>query len=99
MTAHETGPWWKDAVRRWLDPPAELPAHEVVVLQPYGSLFFAAAIFPEDRVTIRGETHAYRGRHFCPVCGSSVFSRYADEVEVHLGALDQVDRFVPTYES
>ena len=65
----------------------------------HGSLFFAAAIFPEDRVTIRGETHAYRGRHFCPVCGSSVFSRYADEVEVHLGALDQVDRFVPTYES
>ncbi|MSX01150.1 MAG: STAS domain-containing protein, partial [Actinobacteria bacterium] len=26
-----------------VDPPAELPAHEVVVLQPYGSLFFAAA--------------------------------------------------------
>jgi SulP family sulfate permease len=26
-----------------LDPPAELPPHEVVVLQPYGSLFFAAA--------------------------------------------------------
>jgi SulP family sulfate permease len=26
-----------------VDPPTELPAHEVVVLQPYGSLFFAAA--------------------------------------------------------
>lgn len=26
-----------------VDPPAELPCHEVVVLQPYGSLFFAAA--------------------------------------------------------
>jgi len=25
------------------DPPRELPAHEVLVLQPYGSLFFAAA--------------------------------------------------------
>jgi len=25
------------------DPPADLPANEVVVLQPYGSLFFAAA--------------------------------------------------------
>jgi sulfate permease, SulP family len=25
------------------DPPAELPSHEVVLLQPYGSLFFAAA--------------------------------------------------------
>ena len=40
-------------VKRWLldpdgnlietDPPAQLPANEVVVLQPYGSLFFAAA--------------------------------------------------------
>ena len=40
-------------IRRWqldgdghvveTDPPAELPAGEVVVLQPYGSLFFAAA--------------------------------------------------------
>lgn len=26
-----------------VDPPARLPAHDVVVLQPYGSLFFAAA--------------------------------------------------------
>lgn len=26
-----------------VDPPAEIPANEVVVLQPYGSLFFAAA--------------------------------------------------------
>lgn len=40
-------------IRRWeldadgqlveTDPPAELPADEVIVLQPYGSLFFAAA--------------------------------------------------------
>ena len=40
-------------LRRWtldpsgdvleVDPPATLPANEVVVLQPYGSLFFAAA--------------------------------------------------------
>lgn len=25
MTAHETGSWWRDAARRWLEPPAELP--------------------------------------------------------------------------
>jgi SulP family sulfate permease len=41
-------------IRRWvrdseghvieIDPPAELPGSEVVVLQPYGSLFFAAAL-------------------------------------------------------
>ena len=26
-----------------VDPPTELPAHEIIMLQPYGSLFFAAA--------------------------------------------------------
>src|ERR1700712_3496389 len=65
----------------------------------HGALFFAAAIFPVDRVTISGETSDYQGRHFCPACGSSVFARYADEIEVHLGALDQPDQFMPTYEN
>jgi hypothetical protein len=49
-------------------------------------------------VTISGETRDYAGRHFCPRCGSSVFSRSGDEIEVNLGALDAPDRFVPTYE-
>lgn len=37
--------WQLDAAGQLIetDPPAELPADEVVVLQPYGSLFFAAA--------------------------------------------------------
>ena len=64
----------------------------------HGALFFAAAIFPEDAVTIEGETNQYKGRHFCPRCGGSVFSRFGDEVEVHLGTLDAPDQFVPTYE-
>lgn len=64
-----------------------------------GSLFYAAAIFADEAVTIDGETGAYRGRHFCPACGSSVFARYGDEVEVHLGALDSIDQLAPTYES
>ncbi|WP_340540754.1 SulP family inorganic anion transporter [Nocardioides sp. GXZ039] len=36
---------WFEPVRRIRegDPPATLPAHDVVVLQPYGSLFFASA--------------------------------------------------------
>ena len=63
-----------------------------------GSLFYAAAIFPQDAVTITGETKSFHARHFCPNCGSSVFARYADEVEVHLGALDVPDQFTPTYE-
>lgn len=64
----------------------------------HGTLFHACAIFPEAALTIDGETHAYAGRHFCPRCGSSVFSRSADEVEVGLGALDDIDQLRPTYE-
>lgn len=64
----------------------------------HGALFYAAAIFPQDQVTIEGETSHYAGRHFCPACGSSVFGRTGDEIEVHLGALDAPDRFTPTYE-
>jgi hypothetical protein len=42
--------------------------------------------------------HAYAVRCFCPRCGSSVFARTGDEIEVSLGALDAPDRFLPTYE-
>jgi hypothetical protein len=63
-----------------------------------GSLFGAFAIFPEAAVTISGETRAYDGRHFCPRCGSSVFSRTGNEVEIHLGAFDAPDQFAPSYE-
>ena len=58
-----------------------------------------AAIFPRESVAIEGETRDYQGRHFCPNCGSSVFARSGDEVEVHLGALDAPDQLTPTYES
>lgn len=64
----------------------------------HGALFYAAAIFPEAAVEISGETRAYRGRHFCPRCGSSVFARSGDEIEVHLGSLDAPDQLTPTYE-
>ena len=64
----------------------------------HGALFHASAIFPEDAVTVAGETRAYAGRHFCPECGSSVFGRSGDEVEVNLGSLDAPDLFRPTYE-
>lgn len=64
----------------------------------HGALFHGSAIFPQDAVTVTGETRAYRGRHFCPTCGSPVFGRSGDEVEVNLGAFDAPDQFRPTYE-
>ncbi|WP_296083771.1 GFA family protein [uncultured Agrobacterium sp.] len=64
----------------------------------HGALFLASAIFPEDAVTIDGDTRSYNGRFFCPDCGSPVFGRSGDEVEVNLGSLDEPDQFEPTYE-
>jgi len=64
----------------------------------HGALFHASAIFPAEVVTITGLTHDYAGRHFCPRCGSSVFSRSGDEIEVNLGSLDAPDQVMPTYE-
>ena len=64
----------------------------------HGALFHASAIFPDDAVTVDGETRDYAGRFFCPKCGSSVFSRSGDEIEVNLGSLDATDRLTPTYE-
>lgn len=64
----------------------------------HGALFHASAIFPESAVTVEGETRSYAGRRFCPHCGSPVFSRSGDEIEVHLGTLDAPDQFEPTYE-
>jgi len=64
----------------------------------HGALFHASAIFPENAVTVEGETRSYKDRHFCPNCGSPVFGRSDDEVEVNLGSLDAPDQFTPTYE-
>jgi hypothetical protein len=64
----------------------------------HGALFHASAIFPENAVAITGKTHAYGDRYFCPRCGSSVFQRSGDEIEVNLGSLDNPDQFIPTYE-
>lgn len=64
----------------------------------HGALFHASAIFPAAAVRVTGATRDWRGRHFCPRCGSPVFGRSGDEVEVNLGSLDAPDRFVPSYE-
>ncbi|MBP0617119.1 GFA family protein [Jiella mangrovi] len=64
----------------------------------HGAPFHASAIFPQSAVAIEGETGSYAGRHFCPHCGSSVFSVSPGEIEVSLGSLDVTDAVTPTYE-
>ncbi|WP_404422425.1 GFA family protein [Thalassospira australica] len=64
----------------------------------HGALFHASAVYPEDAVTVEGDVRDYQGRFFCPDCGSTVFGRSGDEIEVNLGALDEPNRLKPTYE-
>lgn len=49
-------------------------------------------------MTVTGVTRDYAGRLLCPRCGSSVFARTADKIEVSLGALNAPDQLMPTYE-
>ena len=61
----------------------------------HGALFFAGAMFPEGAVSKRANMP---GGISVPRCGSSVFGRSGDEIEVHLGSLDAPDQLMPTYE-
>nr|WP_242050716.1 GFA family protein [Oculatella sp. FACHB-28] len=47
---------------------------------------------------IADTTSDYRGRYFCPVCGSSLFSRSADEIEIPAGTFDMPNQVTSTYE-
>ncbi len=63
-----------------------------------GALFHTFAVFPMEAVTVSGETSAFKTRHFCPACGSSLFDRFGDELELHVGCLDAPDQVTPAYE-
>jgi hypothetical protein len=64
----------------------------------HGAAFNTFAVFPAEAVSIAGTTADYRGRCFCPVCGSSLFARSADEIEIPAGAFDTPNQVRPTYE-
>jgi hypothetical protein len=65
----------------------------------YGAVFYTFAVFPDTVVTVTGETAHYGFRHFCPVCGSSVFDKRGSEIEVNVGTLDSDNLVRPTYET
>jgi len=73
-----------------------------------GSAFSAIAYFPKALVSISGETRGYSvkgsagltvDRHFCPQCGTPVFSQLLelpDLLFIKLGTLDDPNAITPT---
>lgn len=65
------------------------------------------AFFKNSQVTVSGETSVYsytadsgnvRNRHFCPNCGSRLFTMgpsTPDIIGIHMGAFDEYDWFKP----
>ena len=64
----------------------------------HGALFHASAVFPQDAVTIDGETRDYAGRFFCPCRGSSFSDAAPTHNRSELRILDAPDQLRPTYE-
>jgi hypothetical protein len=71
----------------------------------HGSAFGAYAMFARDAVEFTGPVQAWQSsaegrRYFCPTCGSVAFMEYlgSDELDVPLGAFDNVGLYEPTYE-
>jgi sulfate permease, SulP family len=76
------------------DPPAQLPANEVVALQPYGSLFFAAAPVLEAQLPAPADTSRnsvvilrLRGRTDLGTTFMDVLRRYAQALAACGGKL------------
>jgi hypothetical protein len=63
-----------------------------------GAIFHTFAVFPASAVTVTGDTREFRTRSFCPECGSPLFDRFGDELELSVGCLDAPDQLGPTYE-
>ena len=67
--------------------------------QESGSAFTFYAIWAATQFESTGATAQFEGQHFCPRCGSRLFSVDAQEAEIKLGALSQAPtKFVPSYE-
>jgi len=67
--------------------------------QESGSAFTFYAVWPTHKFQYEGETSEFRGQHFCPHCGSRLFSADGREAEVKLGILSGAPtHLVPTYE-
>ena len=64
-----------------------------------GSAFTLFAVWQRQAFNSMSHVATYRGRSFCPTCGSRVFSLRPDEAEIMVGSLDVAPSdLIPTYE-
>jgi len=67
--------------------------------QESGSAFTFYGIWPAYEFAHEGGTSEFNGQHFCPACGSHLFSVDDREAEIKLGVLSKAPTtLVPTYE-
>ena len=67
--------------------------------QTSGSAFTMFAVWPRASFRSTSVVTTYRGRSFCPDCGSRLFSLRPDEAEIMVGSLDDAPSgLVPRYE-
>jgi hypothetical protein len=38
---------------------------------------------------VSGSVNTYRGRSFCPICGSRLFDLHPTDIEIRIGSLDE----------
>lgn len=81
--------------------------HCLTCRKRHGAPCNAFAAFRADKVRIEGRTQVWAGAehgllHGCPTCGSPLFwtatDEADDEIEIHLGGLDEIGQFTPQYE-
>jgi hypothetical protein len=65
-----------------------------------GSSFVTFGVWPPQAFESQGEVRYFRGRGFCPECGSRVFNQIEDDgIEIRIGALDMAPTDIePEYE-
>ena len=80
--------------------------HCTVCRREGGGAFAVIPVWREGDVTIKGHTASWTAisdaRHFCPICGSTVFSVApgSGEIEMRIGAFDpRAPDLVPVYEN
>ncbi|WP_165186920.1 GFA family protein [Caulobacter soli] len=80
--------------------------HCLTCRKRHGAPCNAFAAYRRDKVRVRGATSVWREQHGlyhgCATCGAPLFwtalDESDDEIEIHLGGLDDTGQFTPQYE-